>query len=327
MRCRGLGTSSLAFAVVVLAAPPSAPALEPPAPSVGLSPDAIRMGAFYRGATVRVEGEAPPGTAVLVVIRGPEEAQFFNRKERVGPVWLSVDRIHVTRVPSLFVRLGGGDVRSLVDEATVEALQLDESAIQRRMSVRRHCKCRSGPGTPAGAVPAPPCPTGVEPDERQLELIRSSYLALKRQEGIYQVLPDAVRTTTSANGATPYTAELEWPRRARPGAYQVEVYACRDHAVVGRASAVLPVVQTGLPARIGELARSHSTAYGVVAILAAVITGLTMDSLVRRRRPRGVGRGPRAAPPSAPRRPEPARAPAEAERGDAVEELETSRRG
>jgi hypothetical protein len=327
MRHLGPGVSSLALAVLVPAAAWSAPALDPPAPSVRLSPDAVRMGAFYHGATVRIEGEAPPGATVLVVVRGPEEAQFFNRKERVGPVWLSVDRVHVTRVPSLFVRLGGGDVRSLLDEASVEAFQLDESALQRRMNVRSHCKCRSGQATTTGPGPAPPCPTGVEPDERHLELIRTSYLALKRQEGIYQVLPDAVRTTASADGATLYTAELDWPRRARPGTYQVEVFACRDRAVVGRASAVLPVVPMGIPARIGELARSHPTAYGAFAILAALITGLTMDSLVRRRRPHGVGRGPRATPPPGPRRPETAAAPPKDEGAEALEEVGTSRRG
>jgi hypothetical protein len=326
MRSLGWAASSLTLALLVPAAAWSAP-LAAPALSVRLSPDAVRMGAFYRGATVRVEGEAPPGTAVVVVIRGPEEAQFFNRKGRVGPVWLSVDTVHVTRVPSLFVRLGGGDVRSLVDEASVEALQLDESAVQSRMSIRIHCKCRPGATTSTDASPAPPCPTGAEPDQHQLELIRTSYLALKRQEGIYQVLPDAVRTTASADGGTLYTAELEWPRRARPGSYQVEMFACRDRAVVGRASAVLPVVQTGAPARIGELAGEHPTAYGAFAILAAVVTGLAMDSVVRRRRPRGVGRGPRATPPSAPRRPEPAAAPPEQEEAAALEEVGSSRRG
>jgi hypothetical protein len=327
MRRRPPGASALALALLVPAAARSAPALEAPAPSVRLSPGAVRMGAFYSGATVHIEGEAPPGTAVLVVIRGPEEAQFFNRKERVGPVWLSVDRVHVTRVPSLFVRLGGGDVRSLLDEASIEAFQLDESAIERRMNVRSHCKCRPGQATPADAGPAPPCPTGVEPDERHLELIRRSYLALKRQEGIYQVLPDAVRATPSADGGTLYSADLDWPRRARPGDYRVEVFACRDRAVVGRASATLPVVTMGIPARIGELARSHPTAYGAFAILAAVITGLTMDSLVRRRRPRGVGRGPKAPPPPAPRRPEAAAGPPKAEGAEALEEVGTSRRG
>jgi Putative transmembrane protein (Alph_Pro_TM) len=313
-----------ALAVAVLA-PAVLGGAPPPAPSIQLSPDAVRMGTFYRGATVRVEGQAPPGTAVLVVIRGPEEAEFFNRKERVGPVWLSVDRVHVTRVPSLFIRLGGGDLHSLLDEASVEDHQLDGSAIERRMSVRSHCKCRLGEATAPG--PASPCPTGVEPDERQAQLVRTSFLALKTQEGTYQVHPDAVRLVSSAEGATRYTAEVDWPRRARPGLYQVEVLACRDRSVVGQASAVLPVVQMGIPARIGALANSHPTVYGAFAVLAAVVTGLTMDALVRRRRPRGVGRGPRARPPSAPRRPEPAEAPAKDERADAALELETSRRG
>jgi hypothetical protein len=321
MRLPSLVASSLAFAIVLPAAVRGAPALGPPVASVRLSPDAIRMGAFYRGATLRVEGEAPPGTTVLVVIRGPEEAQFFNRKERVGPIWLSVDKIHVTRVPSLFVRLGGGDVRSLLDAASVEAHQLDETAIERRMIVRSHCTCRSG-ATPAGSSPAP-CPTGVEPDERHLELIRASYRGLKRQEGIYRVFPDAVQATASTEGATLYTAELQWPRRGRPGTYKVEVFACRNRSVVAQASAVLPVVQAGIPARIGDLAGSHPTAYGAFAVLAAVVTGLTMDSMVRRRRPRVVGRGPKT-PPPAPRQPQAVAAPP---KDEALEEVGTSRQG
>jgi len=283
------------------------------------------MGTFYRGATVRVEGKAPPGTAVVVVIRGPEEARFFNRKDRVGPVWLSVDRVHVTGVPSLFIRLGGGDLRSLLDEASVEAHRLDGPAIQRSMIIRSHCRCRVDEASGAGSSPAPPCPTGVEPDEGQAELVRAGFQALKTQEGTYQIHPDAVHLVASADGEMLYTAELEWPRRARPARYQVEVFACRDRSVVGRASTVLPVVQTGIPARIGALASSHPTAYGALAVLAAVITGLAMDFLVRRRRPRGVGRGPKA-PPPAPVRPE---AVAESSRDEAgtLEEVGTSRRG
>jgi len=264
------------------------------------------MGTFYGGARVRVEGEAPSGSEVIVVIRGPEETEYFNRKERVGPVWLSVDKVHVTRVPSVFVRLASGDVHSLLDEATVDGHQLDESALERRMSVRSHCQCAGGRSAGSGSPPA--CTTGVEPEEPLLERIRASYLALKRQEGTYQVLPEAVALSASPGGGTLYTTEVDWPRRARPGDYRIEVLACRDGAVVGRASTTLPVVKAGAPARIGEFASSHPMAYGAFAVLAAAMTGLAMDSLVRRRRPRGVGRrGPRL-PPSPPPLPPPAAA-------------------
>jgi hypothetical protein len=278
------------------------------------------MGAFHRGITVRVDGELPAGTEALVVIRGPEENESFDRKARVGPVWLSVERVQVTRAPSLFIRLGGGEIRSLLDPASVEAHQLDDSAIGRSMSIRRGCGDRAAETTPAGSESASPCATGIELDEGHARLVRSAYLDLKRREGTYQVHPDAVRLNASAEGETRYTTELAWPRRARPGLYRVEVFAYRDRSVVGQASTVLPVVQTGIPARIGALANSHPTLYGFLAVLAAVVTGLTMDFLVRRRRPRGGGRGPRANPPPVPRASEPVAAPAKDE--NAVEQLQ-----
>ncbi len=296
-RFRWRHMSWLAVAVLAPSLLRGDPAGPPPAPSVRVSPEVLRMGAFYNGATVRVEGEAPPGTAVLVVIRGPEETEFFNRKERVGPVWLSVGKVHVTRVPSLFIRLGGGDLHSLLDEASVEAHQLDDSAIERSMSVRRGCRCRAGEATRAGS--ALPCTTGVELDARQAKLVRSGYFDLKRQEGTYQVHPDAVVIADSA-GVAHYSTQLEWPRKAQPGAYQVQAFACRNRSVVGRTSAAFQVVEVGLPARLSEFARSHALAYGLAAVLAAAITGFAMDSLTRRRWVLRAARGRRVARPTPP---------------------------
>ncbi len=272
----------------------------PPAPTIRLSPETVRMDAFYSGTKVQIEGTAPPGTDVLVVIRGPEESLFLNRKARVGPVWLNVDRVHVAGVPSLFLRLGAGDLHALLDQASIEAYQLDDSAIKSRMSCRIHCRCRADEATRAGADPAPAC-MGVQPDEAVSELIRTSYLALKAQEGTFRTWPDAVRVAGSAAGVTRYQAEVDWPRKARPGSYRVEVLACRDRSVLGRVTAVLPVVEVGLPARMGALARTHPAPYGMAAVLAAVIAGLAVDCLARRRwRVRRAASRPAAAPAVAP---------------------------
>jgi hypothetical protein len=316
-------TACLALAVLAPALLRGEQVPQARAPSVRLSPETLRMGTFYGGATVRIEGEAPPGTTPLVVIRGPEEAEFFNRKGRVGPVWLSVEKVQVTRAPSLFIRLGGGDILSLLDPTVVEAHRLDDSAIEHSMSVRKGCGGRVAETATHGAGPVLPCPGGVELEEGQARPVRSAYLDLKRQEGTYQAYPDAVRLDASGEGETRYAAELAWPRKARPGLYQVEVFVYRNRAVVGQASTSFPVVQTGVPARIGALATSHPTVYGAFAVLAAVVTGLTMDFLVRRRRPHGVGRGLRSRPPAAARAAEPAAAPVEeapVKSADAVEE-------
>jgi hypothetical protein len=222
-------------------------------------------------------------------------------------------------VPSLFLRLGGGDVHALLDPASIDEHQLDDSAIKSRMICRIHCRGRAE--TPA------PCATGVEPDEGQAELIRTSYLALKAQEGTFQVHPDAVRLAESPEGVTSYSAEVDWPRKARPGSYRVEAFACRDRSVLGRSSTVLRVEEVGFPARVGALAEAHPTAYGAAAVLAAVLAGLAMDTLVRRRRRSGVARRPKPPPPAAPRPAGPIEGPSGDERAEPVETVGAGRRG
>jgi hypothetical protein len=295
---RALGLAAALLAPTGLHGAPAPPAL-----SIQLSPETVRMGAFYGGTRVRIEGTAPPGSDVVVVVRGAEKAELFNRKARVGPVWVNVDRVLVSQVPSLFLRLGG-DVHSLLDAASIEAYQLDDDAIKRRMVCRSGCGRADGKAT-TGALPAAPCASGVEPDAAYAELIRTSYLALKAAEGTFAVHPVAVRVAPSADGVTRYAVELDWPRRAQPGSYQIEALASRDRSVIGRSSTVLRVEAVGFPARVGALARTHPTAYGAAAVLAAVVGGLAMDSVVRRRKRPGGARRPKppSAPPPAPKKP------------------------
>jgi hypothetical protein len=309
---------ALGLALALLAPTGVRGAPPPPALSIRLSPETVRMGAFYSGARIRIEGTTPPGTDVVIVVRGGEEAQLFNRKARVGPLWVNVDRVLVSRVPSLFLRLGG-DVHSLLDPASIEAYQLDDSAIKGRMICRSRCGARADAEATAGVLASAPCASGVEPDEGYAELIRTSYLALKAEEGTFAVHPGAVRLTPSADGPTRYAGELDWPRRARPGSYRIEAFASRERSVIGRSAAILRVEAVGFPAGVGALARTHPTAYGAAAVLAAVLAGLAMDVVVRRRRRSGVARRPKPPPPAAPLAPDPGERPRSEEREEPAE--------
>jgi hypothetical protein len=117
-RCGFLQTLTVAvgagmLAVTAAAAQVAAATAQMPPPV--LAPEKIGMGAFYDGARVHIEGTAPAGSGVLVVIRGSENDEFFNRTGRVGPIWLNVDRIHIKQAPSVFLTFASADVSSLLD--------------------------------------------------------------------------------------------------------------------------------------------------------------------------------------------------------------------
>ncbi len=300
-----LGLKVMLFFIVFSVSDPALLVAEERSVSLRLAPDQVQMGTFYNGSKMRAEGTAPAGSQVLAVIRGADKPELFNRKGRVGPIWLNTDKVRITQVPALFLSYGSAEVRSVLDGAVVDEYQLDEAAIQRRMSCLIHWKCP--PGKDVQANSGGEC-SGVEPEARDGQVLRASFIKLKTKQGIYQVLPRAVQVADAGNGEARYTLDLLWPRKAPPGTYQVDVYAIRDHAIIARASTRLEVVEVGFPAYMANLATSRPWFYGVLAVIAAVIAGFGIDFIAVRLRKTRARPKPARAPLPEPRPSEPASA-------------------
>jgi Putative transmembrane protein (Alph_Pro_TM) len=82
----------------------------------------------------------------MVVIRGGGKDEFFNRKGRVGIIWLNTDRIHIKRAPSVFLTFSSDNANSLLDRESLDEYQLDEAAIKKQIQCLRHYKCKLSGG-------------------------------------------------------------------------------------------------------------------------------------------------------------------------------------
>ncbi len=260
---------------------PNASAEAAPPVTLKLSPETIKMGAFYDGARLRMEGTAPSGSKVMIVLRGVSKDEVFNKKDRVGPIWINVDKVHVTGPPSLFLRFSSEDVHTFLDRQTIEAYALDELSIRNRMHIRTEHGVR---------------------DPEALKVIGDQYLDLKKKEGSYRRIADRVHVAEIGNGEARFTLEIGWPKLATPGSYQVEVYACRDDRIIGQSGAALQLVEVGFPAFMANAAREHPYGYGILAVILAVIAGFGIDALAvlvggsKKRIPAGAHPMPRPQP-------------------------------
>jgi len=248
---------ALAVILATIVCPNASAEVTPPV-TLKLSPETIEMGAFYDGARLRMEGKAPSGSKVMVVLRGVSKDEVFNKKDRVGPIWINVDKVHVTGPPSLFLRFSSEDVHTFLGRQTIDAYALDELSIRNRMHIRTEHGLR---------------------DPEALRLIGDQYVDLKKKEGSYRRIADRVHVTDIGNGEARYTLEIGWPKLATPGSYQVEVYACRDGRIVGQSGAALQLVEVGFPAFMAAAAREHPYGYGILAVILAVIAGFGIDAL------------------------------------------------
>lgn len=146
---------------------------------VTITPQVIKMGAFYHGTSVRVEGCADNGSRVIITVSGGDTEERFNQKGRFGPVWLNAGKVRVSGAPSLFLQFSSAPLRTLLPSQVIAQDRLDQSAILQQL--------RIDPQTAAAQ-------SGL----------RGSFLAFKEAQGSYQFVDSGVTMAAQAIPGRPF---------------------------------------------------------------------------------------------------------------------------
>jgi hypothetical protein len=267
----------LPFATI-LAISIAAPALALSPPTVKVTPSVVEMGTFYGGTKLRVEGTIPTGSKVVVIIKGKDVIELFNRVERVGPIWVNSGRVSVSGVPSLLLVFSSEPVSDCLRRRAMDDCLCDVEAIKKQVRIK--------------------------PEQEASDSIAEDFLKLKLRQGNYQMsgggvwvgsAVQALDATSSAamtsetaevppstDGTEPYLLEFTWPKSAAVGTYEIRVHACRDGEVKESSVMPLKVVEIGFPAMITSLARNHASSYGVLSIIIAMLAGFGIDFIASR---------------------------------------------
>jgi hypothetical protein len=219
-----------------------------------VEPSRLELSTFSGERELRILARIEPGAEPVVVIRGPEAAEAFNRKERAGPFWLNADRVRVAGAPALLLTFTRAPLGAIVHPADIDRWKLDAGAVRRVMLV-----------TPAaGDIPA----------------VRDSYVALKMRRGAF--LAAHGEPARIQPGAAPgvWVCRASWPRTAPPAEYTVTIYQAEHGRITGSAAAPLAVAHAGLSAWLAQESRRHGLAYGAIAVLVALSLGFGIDFLV-----------------------------------------------
>ncbi len=227
----------------------------PAQPRVKLTPERIEMGSFYSGVRVKIEGLVGHGSKAIVVLRGADKRESFNKKGRFGFIWLNAGSVRISGAPSLFLCFSPEPVRALLDAEVIGQRLLDEASIQAYLR--------------------------IEPEQApdRAKEVRSNFLALKTEDGLYHIYPGGLKMGAPLAEGTPFSAEFLWPKIAPPASYTVQVLECRDRAVIAESSVPLEVVKVGFPQSLAVLATQHAAYYGVLAVLSAACAGFMIDFL------------------------------------------------
>jgi hypothetical protein len=224
------------------------------APGLTVTPATVQIGTFFNGQAVTVTGVIPAGAQAVLEVMGASGEEPLMRKGRRAGLWMNVGEIVVKEAPSLYLVMSTN--KELLTAAPPTATW-GYRALEQRISF-----------------------TGrIEPQERPEFM--EQFLRLKESEQIYATWPGALKVGPAAGGESPVAGTFTLPTNTRPGTYKVCLSVIADGQVVSRVFADLKVELTGFPALLASLAYQHGAAYGVLAVVIAIVTGFAMGFLFK----------------------------------------------
>jgi uncharacterized protein (TIGR02186 family) len=217
---------------------------------INIAPDLIRIHAFYKGENVNIRAELPDGCdGAVLKIQGEDEEITLNRKGRISIFWLNVDEVTVSKAPGIYMVNSSGPLDRISTLKDQIAWTLGYKALQQRIQIQSRNEL-----------------SGSE---------FSEFVALKEHNGSYQSATSAQLTQDPANRPT-LKAVFKIPPVMPSGNYQIQLFCFKNLVFIGQTSGRLRVEKVGLPNLLYSLAYAHPAAYGLLAIIIAMATGIMM---------------------------------------------------
>lgn len=196
----------------------------------------------FTGTNVLMFGATDGPGDIVVTVRGPLTDVAVRRKERIAGIWINRESLEFGQVPSFYAMASSRPIGDMLDSGLMQRQQVGEANL---------------------ALLLPDAPTP------EVEEFRRALVQVKQRQGLYVTEPGKV----SFLGNQLFRTELRFPSNVPVGSYLVEVLLVRDGKVVSAQTTPLVISKIGLGATIFQFAHTQSLAYGVIAVLIALLAG------------------------------------------------------
>ncbi|MFQ6018121.1 MAG: TIGR02186 family protein [Kiloniellaceae bacterium] len=236
---RVCGLAAVCVALMALAGPVRADTL-----IVDLSQYLVAITTSFAGTKVLLFGTIDGPGDVVVIVRGPDRPVVLHRKKRVLGIWLNAATMTFDRAPSFYAIASS---RPLSEIASDSVRVREEMGIENlRLELPR---AKASPNVAAAW--------------------RDGLIRNHQALGLYPVEVGKVIFL----GNRLFRADVKFPANVPTGIYQVNSYFLRDGRVVRAQRNALTIEKAGIEARVFDFAHNRSAAYGLIAILVALVAG------------------------------------------------------
>ena len=208
-----------------------------------LSDHLVAITTGFTGTKVLLFGATLGKGDVVVVVRGPRQRQLVRRKDRIAGIWLNNAAMTFQGVPAFYSVASSRPLAEIVPPAVAARHQIGIENV--RLAA----------------------PEGADADAARV--FRDALVRNKQRAELYGEEPGTILFL----GNRLFRTDLYFPANAPVGTYEVQVLLLRDGEVASASITPLIVSRIGFEAGVFDFAHRHALAYGVLAVLIAVMAG------------------------------------------------------
>lgn len=230
---------------------------------VGLSQSQVSITASFIGSEILIYGavkrESPapvgPRLEVIITVEGPALPQIVRRKDRRFGIWINSAEVTINRAPSFYAVASTGPLARILSNT---------EDLRHKITIPRAIRA-VGIAAEADGAPA----------------FVDALLRIQTDAGRYSRAEGAVVLVAD----TLFRADVALPANLIEGAYRVRIFLTRDGVVVDALERRIGVRKEGIERFFTRMAFEQPLAYGLLALIVAVVAGWGAAAAFRLIRP------------------------------------------
>jgi len=220
-------------------------------------PSNIKVGLFFNGQKVIVTADLPKCSGVILKLVGKDNEMTLNEKGKKTFIWLNVAQVTVKNAPSIYILTSTDKVAKLCSDLDQENELIGYNSLKGKIIFESNLPL-----------------SGNEFEE---------FIKLGEHNGSYSINNKA-QIISDSDGKQTLKATLEIPSFISPDDYNVIIYCFKEGFLIDKAAINLSVEEVGLPLFIKNLAKGSPAIYGIMAIIVAMIAGITIGLIFTKKR-------------------------------------------
>ena len=220
---------------------------------VDLSKSLVEITTSFVGSDLLLFGATDGPGDVVVVVRGPTGREVVRRKERIFGIWANNKEATFGNVPSFYAVASS---RPLDDILRPEVRTAQQIGYSRLILI----------------------PYGANVNSEETIQFREALIREKERQGLFARTEGTVRFLANRL----FRTVISFPATVPTGNYEIDIFLVRDRTITTKQTMNLTVRKVGLEATVWEFAHRQSLAYGILAVLLAVMAGWLANAAFRR---------------------------------------------